>query len=520
MVLNYKIFLDLLMILIQNKTEDTLIMIDEVIDIFNENRFSIRDESSVLFLISLINEIREIDLTFKDNKADILALYQKRKADPVLKTNDDLRESLETILTNEMSANTLLNSIQRIRNFILWTKCNRFVSKMYASLKESSKTENVLTQKNHLANILTTINDLKESLKIVDVNKTKFIERINFDNRKDIVDAFAKYKERKIDFCFKTGLQGLNKMYGKRNGPTLGESSVFCGLPHQYKSGMLMSFAKWAVHYNTVPKSINNKKPMILFITLENEAFENMIWWFEKLYQIISEQPPPDTMTDNEIVDFIYKYFEKNDYTFVIERYLPETFGYNDYVELIESYERAGYRIFMSIIDYLQCMNLRNDSGVNFSSTNTQNHLLIKDLFSKMCNYNKSKGISLITAHQLNREAARIVSTGVPYAVKRFNGIHLAYSADVEREPDFLAYINIEKNQKGESFLTVSRGKHRYVDDTPESDKFFAYKFDKYGIPDDVLEEKSRAVKDIYNRKKLTKEEKEEEEANAMLGVF
>lgn len=519
MVMDYKLFIDLLMLLIHNNNDDTLILIEEVIGIFHDNRFSIRDDTAILFLISFIDEIKTMKLNYFKNKADILALYQKRKSNAILKLNPDLKESLENILNNEISPNIIINSTERINNYIIWIKSNKAVSQVYANLKEANNTENVLTQKNHLANVLNIINDLKEKLKVVDSQKAKFVERINFDNIKDIKTSFRKWKKRKKDFIFKTGLQGLNLMLGENRGISLGESIVFCGLPHNFKSGILMSMAKWFVHYNILPKDKDGKKPLILFISLENEAFENMIWWFQKLYQVITGEPPSEDLSEDEIVNFIYKYFDDKDYTFVIERYLPESFGYEDYVTLIEKYEELGYRVASTIIDYLQCMNL-NPSSTFTSGAGTQNHLLIRSLFNKMCNYTKSKGISLISAHQLNRDAGKLVATGVPYPVKRFNGIHLAYSSDVEREPDVIIYIHIEKNREGKSFLTFNLTKHRYVDNTPDKDKFCAYAFNEYGIPDDLLLEKSNALKDIYNNKKKDKDEEGKEEAERLLNGF
>ena len=97
MVMDYKLFVDLLMLLIHNNNENTISLIDEVISIFHENRFSIRDDTAILFLINFIEEIKTMKLVYPKNKADILALYQKRKSDAVLKHNTDMKESLENI---------------------------------------------------------------------------------------------------------------------------------------------------------------------------------------------------------------------------------------------------------------------------------------------------------------------------------------------------------------------------------------------------------------------------------------
>ena len=44
----------------------------------------------------------------------------------------------------------------------------------------------------------------------------------------------------------------------------------------------------------------------------------------------------------------------------------------------------------------------------------------------------------------------------------------------------------MESNHLGQKYLTMQRGKHRYVDDTPENHKYCAYPFSPYGIGDDL----------------------------------
>lgn len=50
-----------------------------------------------------------------------------------------------------------------------------------------------------------------------------------------------------------------------------------------------------------------------------------------------------------------------------------------------------------------------NDIYIDRSS-NTRNRLLMKELYSNICDYTRSKGIPLVTARQLNKHAADIAT--------------------------------------------------------------------------------------------------------------
>ena len=71
--------------------------------------------------------------------------------------------------------------------------------------------------------------------------------------------------------------------------------------------------------------------------------------------------------------------------------------------------------------------------------------------------------------------------------MKRFHKGLIADAFSVAREVDLEIYIHIERNLDGTAYLTMMRGKHRYVDDTPIAHQYCAYRFHpKFGIRDDM----------------------------------
>jgi hypothetical protein len=80
----------------------------------------------------------------------------------------------------------------------------------------------------------------------------------------------------------------------------------------------------------------------------------------------------------------------------------------------------------------------------------------------------------------------------------RFNTNCIGKCKRLEEEVDLSIFLNIEKGADGRSYLCVRRKKHRYVDNTPEEDKYFAQPFDPiYGIRDDIDKEPT-FVRDIH----------------------
>ena len=138
------------------------------------------------------------------------------------------------------------------------------------------------------------------------------------------------------------------------------------------------------------------------------------------------------------------------------------------------------------------------------------NHLQIKELYTNMCNFLKSKNCTLVTAHQLNRTAAEVARQSPVGAVKKFDMSMLAGSMDPQREVDVVIYQHIERNSTGQSFLTWKLAKHRYEHTVPEHHKYFAYEFDgNLGILDDVQYQdgmyrltEDKSTQNIYARPK------------------
>ena len=499
MNIDASIFYELLLLLIHINTPKTKALADEIFDIYNDNMSSV-SSSNVNYCNLYVNLCKDVisqGLTVEDNKSDISNIIVRYLNNKLFNRDKLIKETLKDMLKSKVTTKRLADISEKLNNLVIWHKSNRYVNKLYGAVKEYNLVYTTEDQSAKILEMKDLVTQFKDTIMEIDsvVGKGGPVERIDFSKKSSIKNALNMFKERQVTNVIKTGLQGINKMCGSKGGFALGESVIFCALQHNFKSGMLKYMMRWIANYS-IPTEVPNKKPLILFISFEDVGYMSMMKVFDQMYVALVGNPRPVDMSDEELVNEIYQYFNRGEYTIVIERYLPTQFGYDELVHLYEKYSAAGFNIIACLIDYLTLM--KKGSG---SYSKVGGDVLIQELCNNCCNFFKAVGTTLFTAAQLNRGASDLVGSNILHPVKQFSERHTAGSIGIGREFDFVIYLNIEKDEQGQSWLTMQWGKHRYVEDTPEVDKFVAYKFESYGIPDDVDSEFA-GVRNIYTNDK------------------
>lgn len=490
MFVNAEIFLEMLMLLGCNGNPIIRSVIRDFMEIYekeSKNDLHMGENEHIKFYATIINELLDTEL----NEQDFRILLAKIKIMPFIQTHRDIYEAIETMLfpkepLTDKQKNTLIKHVQ---NYLLWYHAQDLTRKMFGKLSavnttsSDDKKEKLLEDVNNISGQIGDKFHLIRSARVVPTNI------INFSDKESIARGVKKHKVTKVAGTFKTGWRGLNRMFGERGGPARGESVVFAALSHNCKSLMLMNMAKWIINYNTPIIESGKGKPTILFVSLENEASDNLMSMYRSIYEALTQNSGLNR-PDEEVVEFIYEYFNRRGWTLIMERRVGDEFGYEDYKGMFEAYSKLGYYIVNVIIDYVNKMK---------KSTNGKdgNHLALQTLFENMINYTTEKGAAFFTAHQLNSEAARLASSGVTNVVRKFNFEHLEDGKAPFKVPDVVIYCHIESNTYGIKYLTMSIRKHRYVNNTPERHKHTAYRFTPFGIPDDI-EGEDQSVRDIY----------------------
>ena len=485
------LFLDCILLLVSNNGPRNKKVVSELVEMYqkSDRRKASQGESEdsllnfyVRFLKRLLSD--DFDST---NVHDVKRYLLQMKSDVALEKRKDLYELFSDVVTNQadMTVEKLERIVKNVQNHLVWNRMNQAARSLFGRLGKTIRTPDVDETKGLLSEMLTdmetTLQEIRDDSNVDQTTAT--MDEVDFDDESSILGASKKYNKRTDEEGFTLGLQGLNRMFGKNKKVSRGESVLFSALTHHYKSGMLQSIASWLVTLNT-PLIEDGKRPMVLMVSLENEAYQNFVWMAHDLYRARTGEDP-SMMPDEDLAAWAHKAFSEKGFRLKILRYQPDDFGYEEVVALVSHYESIGFSIQAMVIDYLGIAR-RHDRGTTHTTT-VANHLAIRHLYSRVLNFTKSKGITLFTAHQLNRKAQELANSGRVNFVKHLNIEHLADSVDVQREVDCAIFLAIEKSSD-RSYLTMYRGKRRYENPTiPEAHKYCAYRFhETLGIQDDV----------------------------------
>lgn len=487
------LFFDLLLLTMHIGNDKIRALADQLFSLFRDNSNKTGDVKIIKLYIDIAQEILDYKLNATDSKANIVNTIIKHTGSPIFRNNAEVKRALIELLDSPTTPEQLSAIRERLNNVVIWYQANSFTNRIYGDLRECRLTYNADDQSELLINVKSLVSTFKDTLLEIEstVGSGGPVEIIDFSSKSSLGEAVDKYNDSAVYGVIKTGLQGLNQLLGKPGGFIAGSMTVFAALQHNFKTGMLVSLLRWIPKYNP-PTNRDPTKNLILFISLEDAGYMNLIAMFEHIYcNVVGGSP--DNLSKDEIVDHIYEYFRAFGYTLIIERHLPRNFGYDELVSTYERYSSAGYEIKAVICDYLEKMKK------NGSASNIGNHLLIQELYNSVRNFFSAVGVSFFTAAQLNREASITASNTPRHKVRQFSERHLAGSIDIGRETDTLIYIHIECDEQDNPYLTAKWGKCRHVKSTPEVDKFACWKFiDEYrGIPDDVGM-KATHVRDIY----------------------
>lgn len=493
--LTSELFLTSLQLLLHTTDKDTVGLIDELLELHYESmtKNSSQNDPMTKKFVTILEEMKKLPNNDKGKKEKITLLVRFLSDKDI--TADDILHRAMTEIFNDLDAQLdedIVTKFQKqLTSSILWNRFNKQVKSMWNKMIAFNTTVDEDTKDLYLNDVVNAAREILNSTQNSCRLKNGAVERIDFSNKTSIEKSLEIYKQREVKNIMQTGLQGLNRMLGKRGGFALGESVCIYALLHNFKSGLLMTIARGLVCYNNPPFDCKGI-PTVIFVSLENEANRNLVWLYRSAYENMT-MTSADGKSDEEIVQFVLEYYNQKGYKLVIERWAGNKFGYEEMVELIESYEAEGHVIMGLIVDYANKMKKNKAS----KAAGIREDLQITELFENICTYTKTKGITFITAHQLNREAMKTLLTGKNNAVKNFSAAFAGGSIGVSQEIDLEIFVHLEKNHIGEKYLTMQRGKHRYVDSTPEAHQYCAYKFSPFGIADDIFKE-PQFITDIY----------------------
>lgn len=446
-----------------------------------------------ILYVNLLRDVSKGNLNLS-NRAEVSDTLLKYKEDDTFKDCKFQFDELKNLLTpaEPVSENRIRTLFDRVRNRLTWMRGDRKLRKMLINMRKAGAEGDEEKQELLLQQLIADAEALKTDMQAEDLlqGEEAPIDEIDMMDPKSVQKALTAQKKKESGSVIKFGWQGMNRMFGPKHGASYGEFCAVAARSHNYKSGLLMDIARWLCVYNKPPET-NGLTPIILFISLENEVQANLTDWYQKLY-VNTYHKDPGCLSNEEIVEYVTREFNKNGFRMIAKRRMGDNFSYHEYEKMVEEEEKKRHgKVVATILDYITlCHRLPEDSSHNDA-------VQLQKLAERFHNHTAHHDIFFFTGLQLGTDASQLAASGKHNIVKQYNEFHLADCRGLKRELDFLCAIEIEKNHHGVPWLTCAWQKHRYVNDTPQEDKYFAVRFHKSGIFDD-LEGKDTSTRDIY----------------------
>jgi len=411
------------------------------------------------------------------NKGDIL-----QRVRMATETEDYIFDALATNIQMEQTDEEVQNSIRTSRDFI-----NTFINR--ATIRSIVKDyyyeiefrpENV-DWNHYVKDFSSKLEPFKNTASIV--NKS-LVESVDISNIESLQESFqVAVSSIRPEGIIKFGHQGINRLFGDYGGARRGEMIVVGALQHNFKSGTTLEMLKAAAIYNRPFMHDPSKKPLLLRISFENSAMNDIIHLYRSLIEPeIGMKIDQASINPIEAAVYVNNKLSVNGYTVKIDHYDPSEFTIFDLIDVIEKYENEGYEIHMLNIDYLAMMSTK---GCKQGATGQD----IRDLFRRTRNVIEAKKILCITPHQLSTDAKKLTRQGVEDFVKEIaNKGYWDSCTTIDQEVDMEIYQHkVEVN--GLAYMTYQRGKHRRPGVTPYQDLYTVYQFhpERGFIDDDVL---------------------------------
>lgn len=311
-----------------------------------------------------------------------------------------------------------------------------------------------------------------------------------------VTDIVKRLKDKSRRFT--TGIRMLNKILSP--GFMSGRLYMFLARTANFKSGILLTIAKWFKYYNydVQPKRNPNAIPTVLLLTTENSVSETVARLFSMVVpgENIEELSPEEVIRQLKEVGKLTLTGENN-VDIVIKYYNDREIDTNDIYGIIEDIENENREVVALIVDYIKRIRAaesgRGDERIELKNCSNELKSLAQNL-----------DIPVITAMQINRAGNATVEMGMTQSkedLARFIGAtNVANCWDLIENSDWVCIINIERRKdNGTYYLTFKRTKIRYADHA-DGQTYFNHPFadgDKIRLVDDVYLSESLSVESL-----------------------
>lgn len=423
----------------------------------------VRERNSYFFLRQLLDarlkgyENRDILMEAALNGLDIKNIFPLRKLD-------------EPLGSNELAF--IEQNIGNNRNSFYTQSIMSTMYTQYSDFAIANETEKFKILKDVQKQIVDVNRKIKENVCVSSVS-----ESLSLSNDEQFEATVAHMYNRAIDGStkLKTGIQAINRSLN--GGFENDRCYIYLGLPGEGKSSTLLNLTLQIKGNNKdIVTKDPTKRPTILFLTMENTLNETL----ERVFSIL--------VSDDDISEFGgYKEIMQllrqnglgvsNDSPIDIEfRYVPSNSVDTDYLYTIyDEMSANGQEVVCLVQDYIKRIRPRD-----FKLMGGDMRIALGAVVDEFKEFAVAKHIPVITASQLNRDAAKIIDEGRKSSeadlVRKVGRANIGESTLITENADSAFILVPEDGADGRRYLGMANAKKRFK---TQSSQFFYLPYSK-----------------------------------------
>ena len=408
-----------------------------------------REKNTFKFLSQLVEarlkgyENRDILLQAATDGVDTENLFPMSKLDDALSVNEiGYIESNINVNRNSFYTQSMMSNVYAdYADFAMADESQR--------VKIIDKVQRQIVEVNRKIKETASISGVSESLSISDEEEYE-AEITHLYNRS--VNGSTKLK------C---GMEAFNRSLN--GGYESDRCYIYLGLPGEGKSSTLLNLTlQLKANNKDVITKDPTKRPCILFLTMENTLTETL----ERAFSIlVSDEDISSFGSEKEIMRLLREHGLKvtNDSPIDIAfRYAPSNSVDTDYLyTLYEQLQSEGKEVICLVQDYIKRIRPRD-----FKLMNGDMRVALGAVVDEFKEFAIAKHIPVITASQMNRDAAKIIDEGryknESDLVRKIGRSNIGESTLITENADSAFIIVPETGADGNRYLGVSNAKKRF----------------------------------------------------------
>lgn len=423
----------------------------------------VRERNSYFFLKQLLDarlkgyENRDILMEAALNGLDVKNIFPLRKLE-------------EPLGSNELAF--IEQNIGNNRNSFYTQSIMSTMYTQYSDFAIANETEKFKILKDVQKQIVDVNRKIKENVCVSSVS-----ESLSLSNDEQFEATVAHMYNRAIDGStkLKTGIQAINRSLN--GGFENDRCYIYLGLPGEGKSSTLLNLTLQIKGNNKdIVTKDQTKRPTILFLTMENTLNETL----ERVFSIlVSDDDISEFGGHKEIMQLLRQngLGVSNDSPIDIEfRYVPSNSVDTDYLYTIyDEMSANGQEVVCLVQDYIKRIRPRD-----FKLMGGDMRIALGAVVDEFKEFAVAKHIPVITASQLNRDAAKIIDEGRKSSeadlVRKVGRANIGESTLITENADSAFILVPEDGADGRKYLGIANAKKRFK---TQSSQFFYLPYSK-----------------------------------------